>query len=158
MYVLHNRIKDLIYAPYAPSKGNGLGLVDLIGLNTDVTSPLMIMPLADAVAGANSNIIHARANEKIIYLASYEECISLPLIHLNTLTFNFFGNKKQYHGYRQIGDSFMALRKDGILMSWEMATGKRSVRFELPNGHEFDGYKVWDNKNEDAHVREKGVY
>jgi len=58
------------------------------------------------------------------FMNSLHSLIITPILHRNMNRLMGAGNLDDYYGFRVVGDKVVALRKTGMLQTWNLYTGK----------------------------------
>ena len=123
---------------------NGLGLIDLDGIEENIERSLAPMPIVNTICGANAELVFSEINQKLVFVENYHNIKMVPLLHQNVINFEGQKSKDQYLIFKQIHDRFIALDKQNQLITWSMETGNLLEIHRLPAVSEmnFKDYEV----------------
>ena len=80
--------------------------------------------LRSAEVGIQGHIDYSRANERIVYMSSFNELTIIPVPHRNTISFIGMEPRVKYLATRVLGDKFIALHANGSLYTYSILSGK----------------------------------
>jgi len=78
--------------------------------------------------GRTGVIDYSRANQRLVYLSSFEAVSIVPVLHRNTIAFIGMKPKEEYLVTKKLKDKFIALDRENNLTTWSVLTGKMLAR------------------------------
>ena len=91
---------------------------------------LEIYKLRSAIGGVNTHLSMSQYNQRLSFVQDYNTISILPYCHRNTINFLGMSKRESYRIWREKGGFFTAMKKDGTIKTWSIATGKLVYRSE----------------------------
>ena len=106
--------------------------------------------LSYAQVGLQGHMDYSRANQRLIFMESFDGLSVVPILHRNTIAFIGMGNRSNYLATRVLKDRFVCLDKKNVMTTWGILTGKKISQWNIKKKCEQDysNYEIfaWDVK------------